>query len=167
MINDVLTTRSLKNNDAPKDSNEIWAVGSIDEANAIIGLAKVHSKGKTRDILAAIQKKMFYLGAEISSGKKMIHGSDVEQISELIREYSRRVRLPKSFIVLEQDQTTAYLSIARTAVRRAERWIVRIKKEEKVGEHAVEWINKLSYLLYLLILSELNGDYEPVEFEKR
>ncbi len=165
MMKDVLTTRSLRNNGIPKDSDEIWAVGSIDEANAIIGLAKIHSSGETKEVLTAIQKKMFHLGAEISSGRKMINGSDVKQISDLIHEYSRRVKLPKSFVVLEQDQTTAYLSIARAAVRRAERWVVRLSKEGKIGIDAAEWMNKLSYLLYLLTLYELKGDYEIVDFK--
>ena len=167
MMKDVLTTRSLRENGVPKDSDEIWAVGSIDEANAIIGLAKVHSKGKTREILAAIQKKMFYLGAEISSGEKMIHSDDVGQISDMINEYIKRIELPRNFIVLEQDQTTAYLSIARAAVRRAERWVVKLSRDGKIGADAAEWINKLSYLLYLLILNELGGNYETVKFEKK
>ncbi len=166
MMKDALTTRSLKENGVPKDSDEIWAVGSIDEANAIIGVAKVHSSGRTREILASIQKKMFYLGAEISSGKRMIHEGDVEDLLALIHELRQETPLPGSFIVLEQDVTTAYLSIARAAVRRAERWVVRLGREGKVGESAVEWINKLSYLLYLLILSELDGNYEPVKFEE-
>ncbi len=166
MIKDVLTTKSLRNNGISKDSSEIWAVGSVDEANAIIGLAKVHSKGRTREVLAYVQKMMFRLGAEISSGKKMIYGSDVENLLQLIDEFKQEIKLPNSFVILEQDETTAFLSIARAAVRRAERWVVRLRKERKIGIDAVKWMNKLSYLLYILILYELKGNYETVKFNE-
>jgi len=165
MMRDVLTTKSMKDSCIYKDSSEMWAIGSVDEANAIIGLAKIHSEGRTKEILTYIQKMMFHLGAEISSGKKMINSRDVEFLLELIEEFKDQVVLPRNFIILEQNQTTAYLSIARAAVRRAERWVVRLRKERKIGVDAVRWMNKLSYLLYILILYELKGNYEAVRFK--
>jgi len=165
-MEDVYNTKSIREDRVPKDSDEIWAVGSIDEANAFLGLAKVSSREKTREILEHVQKKMFYVGAEISSGNRMIQERDVAEISRIIEEISRNVTLPNSFVVLEQNTTTAFLSVARTVVRRAERWLVRLHRDGKVGSEAIRWINKVSYLLYILTLYELGGDYEIVRFDE-
>ena len=166
-MEDVCNTKSIREDVIPKDSEEIWAVGSVDEANAFLGLAKVSSRGKTREILEYVQKKMFYVGAEVSSGNRMIFERDVAEISRMIEEVIRDVSLPNSFVVLEQNTTTALLSVARTVVRRAERWLVRLHRDGKIGSDAIRWINKLSYLLYILTLYELGGEYEVVRFEER
>lgn len=155
-------TRTLRDEFVPKDSEIIWGVGSVDEANAFIGLAKVMAKGDTRDILGRIQKKMFEVGTEFISGNEKISREDVDEILNIIKEVESSVRKPKSFIILEQDELTAYLSVARAVVRRAERWAVKLNNQGKVGIHVVEWLNKLSCLLYLLILRELQGTYEAV-----
>lgn len=155
-------TRTLRDEFVPKDSDIIWGVGSVDEANAFIGLAKVIAKGETREILGKIQKKMFDVGAEFVSGNVKISRDDVDELISIIQQVESSVRKPRSFIILEQDEVTARLSVARTVVRRAERWAVKLNNQGKVGIHVVEWLNKLSCLLYLLILKELQGMYEAV-----
>ena len=155
-------TRTLKDEYVPKDSDIIWGVGSVDEANAFIGLAKVVAKGETKEILGRIQKKMFEVGTEFISGNQKIGQDDVNELLSIIKEVERSVKKPRSFIILEQDELTAYLSVARAVVRRAERWAVKLNNQGKVGIHAVEWLNRLSCLLYLLILKELQGVYEVV-----
>jgi len=72
------------------------------------------------------------------------------------------VKKPNRFIILEKDETTAFLSVARAVVRRAEREAVRLYKEGKVRLLTVEWLNKLSYLLYLMILKEGGEEFEEV-----
>lgn len=80
MKKDVRLTSSLRSGLISKDSDEIWGVGSVDEANAFIGLAKVKSEGLTREILEKVQRKMFNVGAEMISGKEMITRKDVEEL---------------------------------------------------------------------------------------
>ena len=155
-------TRTLRDEFVPKDSDIIWGVGSVDEANAFIGLAKVVAKGETKEILGKIQRKMFDVGAEFVSGNVKITRDDVDELRSTIRQVESSVRKPRSFIILEQDEVTAHLSVARAVVRRAERWAVKLNNQGKVGIHVVEWLNKLSCLLYLLILKELQGVYEAV-----
>ena len=166
MKKDVRLTSSLRSGLISKDSDEIWGVGSVDEANSFIGLAKVRSEGLTREILEKVQRKMFNVGAEMISGKEMITKKDVEELEEIIRVVGEKVEQPDKFIILEQDEITAYLSVARAVVRRAERWAVRLNNEGKVGISLVEWLNKLSCLLYLLILYELKGRYNVVQIER-
>ena len=162
MKKDVKLTATLKGCMVSKDSDEIWGVGSIDEANAFIGLAKIKSKGLTRSILENIQRKMFDVGTEIISGKQIINENDVNELEKTIEDIQKLVKFPKKFIILEQNEITAFLSVARTVVRRAERWAVRLNNSGKVGVHLVDWLNKLSKLLYLLILYELKGKYEEI-----
>ncbi|RLI85698.1 MAG: cob(I)yrinic acid a,c-diamide adenosyltransferase [Archaeoglobales archaeon] len=141
-----------------KDSDVVECVGSVDEANTFIGLAKVFSgDSETKTILEEIQRTMFKVGAEVSSGKPYLSQKDYERILELITDMERKVELPASFVVLETNETSAMLSVARTVVRRAERRAVKLYNEKKLRMEVVEWLNKLSYLLYLLALKAGGG----------
>lgn len=151
-----------------KDSDVIWGIGAIDEANAFIGLAKVFSKDyKVKDLLEKIQTKMFAAGAEFASSQTRITENDYIEMLETIKELEKEVKLPNEFIILEQDEVTAYLSVARSVVRRAERWAVKLHKKGVVSRMLVEWLNKLSYLLYLMILKEMGGNYKKVDMEDK
>lgn len=145
-----------------KEDPRIEAVGCIDEANAFIGLAKVKSEGETREILKEIQRKMFKAGSEVVGGRLKITEEDLNEILEIIRELEGTVEYPKRFIILERDELTSLLSVARSVVRRAERSVVSLYNRGLVSLTLVEWLNKLSYLLYLLILKELNGQFEEI-----
>jgi len=135
-----------------KDSDVLEGIGSIDEANSFVGLAKVFSKNEhIRKILEEIQNVMFEAGAEFAQGEKF-HERNYERILKTIDEIEKKVKKPRKFLILEQDYETAFLSVARSVVRRCERIAVSLYREEKVSELLVKWLNKLSYLLYLLIL---------------
>jgi cob(I)alamin adenosyltransferase len=137
-----------------KDSNIMWGVGTLDEANAFIGLAKVFVKdSEVRTVLEEIQKKLFRVGAELVSDSK-ISESDYKWLMETVKRFEDYVDKPNSFIILEKDESTAFLSVARTVIRRAERWAVTLSREGVVSPLLVEWLNKLNYLLYLMILKE-------------
>jgi len=145
-----------------KEDPRIEAVGCIDEANAFIGLAKVKSTGKTREILSEIQRKMFKAGSEVAGGRLKITQEDLNEMMNAIKELENGVEFPKRFIILEKDELTSLLSVARSVVRRAERKVVSLYNRGFVSLTLVEWLNKLSYLLYLLILKELNGQFEEI-----
>ncbi len=163
MKKDVTQTHLLDRSLIDKDSEIIWAVGSVDEANAFIGLARVHAKDEmVKETLKFIQKKMFKAGMEIVSKEDVFTDEDFEEIMKIVKDFEKVVVKPRKFIILEKDTTTAYLSVARAVVRRAERWCVRLHKEGVVSKPFVEWMNKLSYLIYLMILKESNGEFETV-----
>uniref|UniRef100_A0A7C3RLC8 ATP:cob(I)alamin adenosyltransferase n=1 Tax=Archaeoglobus fulgidus TaxID=2234 RepID=A0A7C3RLC8_ARCFL len=154
-------TRTGKGEVVDKDSSFTWYVGTIDEANSFIGLAKVFSRNREiRETLLEIQKRLFKVGAELSHQK--LTESDLEWLLKKIGEFENSVKKPNRFIILEKDETTAFLSVARAVVRRAEREAVRLYKEGKVRLLTVEWLNKLSYLLYLMILKEGGEEFEEV-----
>jgi len=140
-----------------KDSEIVECIGCIDEANAFLGLARIFCKEEVlRDLILKIQKKMFSVGCEVSMGERKIDEKDVEWIENTIKEIEKCIDLPKSFLILETSGETAFLNVARTVVRRAERRAVTLYKKGIVGIHLVQWLNKLSYLLYLMILFASN-----------
>ncbi len=138
------------------------AIGTVDEVNAFVGLARVFSRDdETRRILMSVQRMLFRIGSEFASGPG-IRGEDYEWLISTISEVEGKVKKPKSFVVLEKDEATAFLSVARAVVRRCERLAAELRWEGVVSELAVEWLNKLSYLLYLLILKEGRGEFDRI-----
>jgi len=140
-----------------KDSSIVECIGSIDEANAFLGLARIFSSSsRVRDLLLSLQRTMFKVGCEVSLGEKKIGKKELELLEEAIREMEKDVEIPHSFLILETSEETAFLNVARTAVRRAERRAVSLYRKNRVSLDLVQWLNRLSYLIYLLIL--LVGD---------
>ncbi|WP_456477857.1 cob(I)yrinic acid a,c-diamide adenosyltransferase [Geoglobus ahangari] len=147
-----------------KDDLRIEAVGSIDEANAYIGLAKTKIEDeRLRKILHDVQVNMFRAGSQVVGGDEKITKADLDELLEIVRRMESEVEFPRSFIILERDEVSAVLSVARSVVRRAERRVVSLYRNGLVDYTLVEWLNKLSYLLYLMILAVQKGEYEPVE----
>ncbi len=161
---DVRKTHLLDRSLVDKDSDVINCLGTIDEANAFMGLAKVFAKDeRVKTILEGLQHKMFKAGLELVSDSKMKE-EDYEEILSIINNLEKVVKKPSSFILLEQNESGAFLSVARAVVRRAEREAISLQKKNKASIWLVEWLNKLSYLLYLMILKEIEN-YKRIEFE--
>lgn len=143
-----------------KDSSIAWYVGTLDEANAFIGLAKVFAKDdEVKRTLEDVQRKMFVVGMD--HVKNSLSKDDYEWLVKKVEELESTVKKPNSFVILEKDESTAFLSVARAVVRRAERMAVRLYREGIVRIEVVDWLNKLNYLLYLMILKE-GGDFEKI-----
>lgn len=146
-----------------KDSAVVECIGTLDEANAFIGLAKVSSRNREiKEILSDVQKRLFRICEEFAGGRK-VEKSEIEWIELQIKRIEEEVPKIRSFVILEKDQPTALLSVARTVVRRAERRALTLYRNGLVSEQSVEWLNKLSYLLYLLTLKE-GEQFEEVHF---
>ncbi len=136
-----------------KDSAVVECVGCLDEANAFIGLARVFSNNENvRKILLEMQKKLFKAGCEVSLGSRKVGSEDIEELERLISDVESSVEIPHSFLILETSKETAFLNVARVAVRKAERRAVTLYRNGRVSKELVQWLNRLSYLLYLLIL---------------
>jgi cob(I)alamin adenosyltransferase len=159
MKGDVTKTRTLAGV-VSKETDIIEGIGLIDEANAFIGLAKVHIEDKkSKTILNEIQYMMFEAGAEFAGGNKFPE-KNYERVLEIIGGLEKEVKTPEKFIILEENKQAAFLSVARAVVRRCERHAVKLYKLDKLSGTVVEWLNKMSYLLYLLILIEIKEESE-------
>ncbi|MEM0022500.1 MAG: ATP:cob(I)alamin adenosyltransferase [Archaeoglobaceae archaeon] len=145
-----------------KDSILAEALGAVDEANAFVGLAKNFSrKSEVKEILREVQLVLFRICANIAGFKN--ETKDLELVTSTINELEQKVERPKHFVILEKDVTTSALSVARAVLRRAERRAVSLYRNGQIDEKVVEILNKLNYLIYLLILYE-GESFEEVKF---
>jgi len=148
----------------PKDSLRVEAFGTVDEANAAIGLARVHASGGSLDMLARIQHDLFDLGADLctpEAGKRgeealRIIAAQTERLEREIDAMNEALKPLDSFVLPGGTPAAAYLHLARTIARRAERLMVELAQSEKVGPVALRYINRLSD--HLFVASRLAND---------
>ena len=145
----------------------VEAFGTVDEANAAIGLAVTHLEGvesaavaKVRDMLLRIQNDLFDLGADLcipDTGEDMgfvplrMVPAQVSRIEAEIDELNGELQPLNSFILPGGSPAAAALHMARTIIRRAERHMVALSKVdgEKVGEPAMHYANRVSDFLFV------------------
>jgi cob(I)alamin adenosyltransferase len=138
----------------------VSAYGTVDETNATIGIVRLHLAG-ARDLdamLGLIQNDLFDLGADLAlpqrEGKAerlRILSSQVERLERDIDALNARLAPLTSFVLPGGTPAAAYLHLARTICRRAERMIVELaaKPEEPVSEAVVQYMNRLSDFLFV------------------
>ena len=141
----------------PKHALRIAAFGTIDEANAAIGIARLHTKSMPLDdILARIQNDLFDLGADLATPEKIgkrerlrISAHQVERLEREIDALNQRLRPLTSFVLPGGNPAAAALHLCRTVARRAERLIVELVARETVNPEAVHYINRLSDFFFV------------------
>jgi len=136
-----------------KDSILVETLGSVEEANAFIGFARIFSKkNEVKAALKELQLILFRVCAVIAGNKSP--DDELNKVLSMIENFESKVKKPNCFLIPEKDEGTSALSVARAVVRRAERKAVSLYRNGLVNEKIVEILNKISYLLYLLILHE-------------
>ncbi|MCO5064843.1 MAG: cob(I)yrinic acid a,c-diamide adenosyltransferase [Rhizobiaceae bacterium] len=147
----------------PKDDLRVEAFGTVDEANACIGLARVHLGTALPDIdrmLGRIQNDLFDLGADLSTpdtGKPLdyeplrIVASQVERVEKDIDSLNANLQPLRSFVLNGGTPAAAALHLARTVARRAERLMVALSRQpgEQVNPQALRYMNRVSDLLFV------------------
>ena len=143
----------------PKDALRIEACGSVDELNSVLGIALADGPdGEIRSVLEQIQHKLFALGADLATprspgGKKKVKRIEPRDSLWLEREIDGFDTLLKplhSFILPGGSHFAARLHFARTVCRRAERAVIRLSRNEDIGEGLKMYLNRLSDLLFVL-----------------
>ncbi|HMB47761.1 MAG TPA: cob(I)yrinic acid a,c-diamide adenosyltransferase [Afifellaceae bacterium] len=147
----------------PKDDLRIETYGTVDEANAAIGVARTQL-GEDNSVLDAvlsrIQNDLFDLGAELATpddGSKLeyeplrIVASQVDRLESDIDRLNGDLQPLKSFVLPAGSPASATLHLARTMVRRAERLMVSLagREPDKVGDPALKYVNRLSDFLFV------------------
>jgi cob(I)alamin adenosyltransferase len=141
----------------PKHALRIASYGSVDEANATIALARLHVAGEVHAMLERIQNDLFDLGADLcipqtsrrSAGALRISESQVERLEQEIDAMNAQLAPLASFVLPGGTPAAAYLHLARTVVRRAERLMVELAERESVGAPALKYVNRLSDHLFV------------------
>ena len=145
----------------PKDSLRVAMMGTVDEANGVIGIARLEalnlSQSEPADSLLRIQNDLFDLGADIcvpaaegESGALRIVASQVDRLEREIDVMNEALAPLTSFILPGGASAAAYLHLARTVVRRAEREGWALAGEEPVNPEALRYLNRLSDHLFVL-----------------
>jgi len=146
-----------------KSDLRVDAYGTVDEANACIGLARIHTQAGFPELdamLGRIQNDLFDLGADLAtpdSGKKLdyeplrIIASQVTRVEADIDELNKKLEPLRSFVLPGGSAAAAALHLARTVARRAERIMVALAQEpgEQVNGDGLKYINRVSDLLFV------------------
>lgn len=141
----------------------IAAYGTVDEANACIGMARIHTAETHPAIdamLANIQNDMFDLGADLAApdtGKPLpyeplrIVAAQVTRVEADIDALNAHLGTLRSFVLPGGSPAAAALHLARTVSRRAERLVVELADDpaERVGPEAIRYINRVSDFLFV------------------
>lgn len=153
------TTGLLYGGRVPKDSILPAAYGSVDEAQAALGLARAHAeRGRELDeLLVGLERDLWVLMAELATefdkrdkltpGQSLVTAEMVERLEGLIDDVSARFEPPTEFVVPGGSVLAAQLDVARTVIRRAERDALPAVTDDS---HALAYLNRLSDLVWTL-----------------
>jgi len=141
-----------------KSSVRIEAVGSVDEANAALGLARALADSeRVQKIILRVQKQLYYLMSELAADPDnadqfdRISQGDIDWLEEQIAELEQFFEMPREFIVPGDSPVTGALSLARTVVRRAERRVIALFEVDGFRkESLIAYLNRLSSLVFVL-----------------
>ena len=139
-----------------KDDARVDAYGHVDEANSVIGLARLHSNGESDAMLMRIQNDLFDLGADLAtpgpdSGMALrIVAAQVDRLEAEIDAMNADLAPLTSFVLPGGSPVSAWLHLGRTVVRRAERAAIAAAAVEGVNPLAVTYLNRLSDHLFVM-----------------
>ncbi|HET6142416.1 MAG TPA: cob(I)yrinic acid a,c-diamide adenosyltransferase [Candidatus Acidoferrales bacterium] len=143
----------------PKFHLRVTAYGSIDEANSVIGVALLHvADPEVIRVLRHIQNDLFDVGADLCQPEKpgeqkpvlRITEEQVTWIEKCIDHFNAELEPLTSFVLPGGSPASAYMHLARTVTRRAERDVVRLAVDETVNPAVLRFVNRLSDLFFVL-----------------
>ena len=147
-----------------KHSPRIAAYGTVDETNALIGVARVHVAGSHPDLdamLGRIQNDLFDLGADLCAPERedaapkrerlRVSDAQIKRLEGEIDIMNAELTPLRSFVLPGGSAAAAALHVARTVCRRAERAMVELAglPDEQVSAPALKYVNRLSDLLFV------------------
>ncbi len=142
-----------------KDSDQPSAYGVVDEAQAVLGIARVEAEvgSELDEMLVGLERDMYVLMAELATapenrgkltpGKSSVSQQMVDRLEPLIDDLTTRFEQPTEFVLPGQTRIAAYLDLGRTVVRRAERVSLSAAPPPSL---VVPYLNRLSDLLWTM-----------------
>lgn len=160
------TTGLVDGSRLPKHDMRICAYGTVDEASSVIGVARLHAGDAHEAMLMRIQNDLFDLGADLATPGDdwradegaaaapewvlRIVQSQVDRLEREIDAMNADLAPLKSFILPGGVPLSAYLHVARTVVRRAERDAVAAAEQTSINPAAIRYLNRLSDHLFVM-----------------
>lgn len=162
-----------------KHDPRVAAFGTVDEANATIGLARLHlgrtgPEADADQILARVQNDLFDLGADLCRPEAgapaepaplRVTAAQVARLEGEIDRLNADLAPLTSFVLPGGTAGAAHLHLARTVVRRAEREMTALARSEAVNPEAIRYANRLSDLLFVLARVLNDGGAQDVLWE--
>ncbi len=150
-----------------KDHLRVEAYGTVDELNSAIGvmLAIAELPDKARSCLTRVQHRLFDLGGELClPGNTVIDAAAVSALEQHLDTFNADLPPLKDFILPGGTAAAAACHVARVVCRRAERRCWTLAGKEPVNEFALQYLNRLSDLLFVLarVCNRAAGCDEPV-----
>lgn len=141
----------------PKDDLRVDAYGTVDEANATIGLLRLHTgaDAEADAMMARVQNDLFDVGADLcvpGAAGERLRLTDAPSLRLEAEVAAMNAALPPltSFILPGGTPAAAHAHLARTVTRRAERLVVHLAREQEVNPAVVRFLNRLSDHLFVL-----------------
>lgn len=141
-----------------KHAHRVTAYGTVDEANASLGLCRLHVSPDLDRLLERVQNDLFDVGADLCTPEQSeppypplrVTAPQVDWLESEIDRLNAKLQPLKSFILPAGSPAATHLHMARTVVRRAERDISLLATEEETNPETVRYVNRLSDLLFVL-----------------
>lgn len=145
-----------------KSSIVAEALGSLDEINSFLGIARAKTENlkfkiknteiKFSDVVLEVQQNLFIVQAEVAGSTLFIAQEKINRVENIVDEIEKVLPPIKTFFLSGATETGAIFDFARTLSRRAERRVVAAKEEGKitVSAETLSYLNRLSSLLYVL-----------------
>jgi cob(I)alamin adenosyltransferase len=135
-----------------KESPRVEAMGEVDELNSVIGLLLTEAMpDNLAAMLTVIQHDLFDLGGELCiPGHPMLKAERVDWLESILDGLNDPLPPLKEFILPGGTRTAALSHLARTVCRRAERHTIALRREEPVSDTVMQYLNRLSDLLFVL-----------------
>ena len=147
-----------------KDALRVEAYGTVDEANAAIGVLRLHTGEDTAAdaMLARIQNDLFDIGADLcvpgeAGARLRVADTQSARLEAELAEMNAAMPSLKSFVLPGGSAGAAVAHVARTVTRRAERLVVALAAAEEVNPAVIRYLNRLSDHLFVLA-RRLNGN---------
>lgn len=132
--------------------------GTVDEANSAVGLARLYVSGEYDQMLSRIQNDLFDLGADFSTPIPVtgedkalrIIAKQTIRLEQEIDYLNENISPLTSFVLPAGSEAAAFLHMARTVTRRAERYACALSAQESVNPESIKYLNRLSDFLFVL-----------------
>jgi cob(I)alamin adenosyltransferase len=147
-----------------KTHPRVRAYGTVDELNALIGVAAPTGHEDVDDRLAAVQNQLHVLQADLANpeeGDTSIERSHVDALEAWIDDVEAELEAQTAFILPGGGEAGSRLHHARTVCRRAERTVIALGEDESVSQPVIVYLNRLSDLLYVLARLVNSREGEP------
>ena len=152
-------TRLGDNSQVAKTDLRIEAYGTVDELNAVLGLARASAGAAQGEVLQLVQNDLFDLGADLcqplgeveeEGAVLRIQAGQVVRLEAEIDRINADLESLRSFVLPGGATTAAWLHLGRTVCRRAERGVWALAQRDPLNEQTLIYLNRLSDLLFVM-----------------